>query len=96
MSLHEGGVLLWRGDAAGKDVANAYVYLEAAAGNNEPEAATWRDLVAKELTVAQKAEEVTKARSITTAQPPCAGSHGHQAWNLGLRLANLKVVDAVP
>ena len=90
------GVLLSRGDGASKDVVNGFVYLEAAAGNNEPHAAAWGDHVAKELTGPQKAEAVSRARSITTSQPPCAGSHGHKAWNLGLRLPNLNVVDTAP
>jgi TPR repeat protein len=90
------GVLLWRGEGVDKDAVNAFIYLEAAAGNNEPQATEWRDLVAKELTAVQKAEGAANARSITTAQPPCDGIHGLKTWNLGLRLPNLKAVDAVP
>ncbi len=90
------GVLLWRGDGVEKDAGNAFVYLAAAAMNNEPRASAWRDVVEKALTPAQRAEGLDRARAIPIAQPPCAGSHGHRAWNLGLRLLNVRIVDAGP
>lgn len=93
--LHS-GVLLWRGEVIQKDPVAAFVYLEAATGNNEPNALAWRDYIAKSLTAAERAEGTAEARSITSVQPQCEGIHGLKAWNLGLRLPNAKIVDAIP